>query len=286
MSSIIRRGHTFHGISVFGRGVFTNKYGWTYAGQCKDGYACGLGVLMWSERHKEYAEHGPDGQYDGRQLDRYADGGTGYRLFERRKQKEYAVVFADGRCTYNGEGCLPDDPRLLALIAHVAPVEVRPAARARHRPATRPQAIVRRISRLGLHPQALGAAMATEVQPHAARRRWWPCGTTQQQPHCTARPQFAVVVARRRKLIFPHLRCHASCTSPCTRRARRRFSEPSCVTMQLDKIMQLCRYSRFGLAGRGSRGQPATALGGARTLRPTKFGGVHVGYWRGNQRVL
>jgi hypothetical protein len=49
MSSIIREGGTYHGISVFGRGVFTNDtYGWTYAGQCKDGYACGLGVLTYS----------------------------------------------------------------------------------------------------------------------------------------------------------------------------------------------------------------------------------------------
>ena len=36
MSSIIRDGDTFHGISVFGRGVFTDEIGWTYAGQCKD----------------------------------------------------------------------------------------------------------------------------------------------------------------------------------------------------------------------------------------------------------
>ena len=35
---------------------------------------------------------------------------------------------ADGRCTYNFEACAPDDPRLLALTALVAPVEVRPAA--------------------------------------------------------------------------------------------------------------------------------------------------------------
>ena len=68
MSSIIRDGHTFHGISVFGRGVFTNDEDgrWTYAGQCKDGYACGLGVTTRSDGDKSYAEHGPDGQYDGR----------------------------------------------------------------------------------------------------------------------------------------------------------------------------------------------------------------------------
>jgi hypothetical protein len=77
MSSIIWRGHTFHGSSVFGRGVFTNDtYGRTYAGQCRDGHACGLGVVTWSDGTREYAEHGPDGQCDGRYLRRTAYGYT------------------------------------------------------------------------------------------------------------------------------------------------------------------------------------------------------------------
>ena len=58
MSSIINYGDTFHGISVFGRGVFTNddEHGWTYAGQTRDGYACGLGVATGSEGSTEYAD--------------------------------------------------------------------------------------------------------------------------------------------------------------------------------------------------------------------------------------
>jgi hypothetical protein len=36
-----------------------------------------------------------------------------------------------------------------------------------------------------LPPQALAAAVATEVHPHAARRRWCPCDTTQQQQSTT-----------------------------------------------------------------------------------------------------
>ena len=133
MSSIIRAGDTFHGISVFGRGVFTFR-GWTYAGQIRDGHACGLGVLMWSGGSKVYAEHGPDGQCEGRYLIRWAHGTTGYSLHERSRQKVYALVSADGYCQYNGEVCAPDDPRLLALIAQVAPVEVRRAAPALHPP--------------------------------------------------------------------------------------------------------------------------------------------------------
>jgi hypothetical protein len=136
MSSIIRDGDTFHGISVFGRGVFTNdeRGGTTYAGQCKDGYACGLGVVTYSNGYKVYAEHGPDGKFDGRWLYRWTDGHTFYTLFERGKRKEHAWVYANGPCKYKGEVCAPDDPRLLALIAQVAPVEVRPAAPAPHQP--------------------------------------------------------------------------------------------------------------------------------------------------------
>ena len=156
MSSIIREGDTFHGISVFGRGVFTNdEYGETYAGQCRDGYACGLGVTTSSSGSKDYAEHGPDGQCDGRYFVRYASGTTGCFLFERGEQKDSARVFADGTCEYNDVACSPDDPRLLALIAQVAPVEVRPAA-TRQSPPIRPRAIVRWIGRLVLPPAGAG----------------------------------------------------------------------------------------------------------------------------------
>jgi hypothetical protein len=132
MSSIIRGGDrdTFHGISVFGRGLFTNNCGTTYAGQIRDGYACGLGMLTWPSGAKEYAEHGPDGKCDGGYLHRHVNGRTDYILSERGKWKDHVVVSADGRCSYNCEACAPDDPRLLALLAQVAPVEVRPAARA------------------------------------------------------------------------------------------------------------------------------------------------------------
>jgi hypothetical protein len=142
MSSIIWLRETFHGISVAGRGMFTNdEFGRrTYAGQCKDGYACGLGVLTYSDGFKEYAECGPDGEFDGRCLERWADRDSDYSLWERGERKESVIMSADGTCTYNGVACAPDDPRLLALIAQVAPVEVRPAARAPHPPLDRPLA--------------------------------------------------------------------------------------------------------------------------------------------------
>ncbi len=178
MSSIIRRGDTFHGISVFVRGVFaSDTYGRrTYAGQCKDGHACGLGVLTWSDGSKEYAEHGPDGQYDRRCLRRWTDGDTYYRLWERGEPKDFVTVSAGGYCEYNALACAPDDPRLLALIAHVAPVEVRPAARAPHPPIGPP-----------LAPKQSSAGSAGSFY---SRRRWrppWP-------PRCTPTPQALVAV--------------------------------------------------------------------------------------------
>jgi hypothetical protein len=206
MSSIIRLRDTYPGISVAGRGVFTkDTYGGrTYAGQCRDGHACGLGVLTYSSGSKKYAEHGPDGQYDGRYLDRWAHGATGYGLYERGgNQKGFATVYADGRCKYNPEVCAPDDPRLLALIAHVAPVEVRPAAPARHSPPTRPQAIVRWIGWLVLLSQALATAVAAEVHTHSHAVAGC-CAAQHDSSHTAkhdraatcARDRFAVEVAR------------------------------------------------------------------------------------------
>jgi hypothetical protein len=183
-----------------------DKYGRTYAGQCRDGYACGLGVATDSDGRKVYAEHGPDGQFDGRCLVRWDDGLTGYRLFERGEGKDSAYVFADGRCKYNREACAPDDPRLLALIAQVGPVEVRPAAPAPHPPSpchsppsNRP---TDRPARFFCSRRRWRPPWPPRCTPHSARRRWWLRNTTQQQPHCKARPRsdahtgfFAVLVS-------------------------------------------------------------------------------------------
>jgi hypothetical protein len=189
MSSIMRDGDTYHGISVDGRGVFKHdKYGrWTYAGQCRDGYACGLGVLMRSDGSKIYSEHGPDGKYDGRCLGRFTNGHTGHWLSERGERTDFAFVFADGTCEYNGEDCAPDDPRLLALIAQVAPVEVRPIDPA---PATHTHKAIVRCAGL--------------VCP---RRRWrppWP-------PRCTPTVHISAHVARRDRQLHSH-------PVPCARR--------------------------------------------------------------------
>ena len=172
MSSIIFDGDTFHGISVESRGVFTHETEdgltrRTYAGQNKDGHACGLGVVTWCDGRKFYEERGPDGKRDGRQFTRMGHGDTYYSLYERGRRKEEVRMFGNGHyCSYNDVNCKRDDPRVLALIAQVAPVEVRPRS-PRPSPAIGPHSPPsdRPMRRLVLHPQALAAAMATEVHP-------------------------------------------------------------------------------------------------------------------------
>jgi hypothetical protein len=128
LSSIRMEECNFNGISVLGRGVFTDMKGRRYAGQCKGGHACGLGVLTVRDgTWNSYSEYGPN----GRSFARYAaDGGTSYFLV-RGEQKHKLVIFADGTCYYNGAACAPDDPGVLALIAHVAPVEALASAAAK-----------------------------------------------------------------------------------------------------------------------------------------------------------
>jgi hypothetical protein len=120
-SSIIRSGHTFRGIGVVDRGVFTDRggkdirtlgrsrtashAGWAYS--CPTGHGCTQSMA-------------PKGATTGGTWTALQ---TGYILFERGVRKQQAWVWADGVCEYNDEECARNDPRLLALMAHVATVE-------------------------------------------------------------------------------------------------------------------------------------------------------------------
>ena len=129
--SIVRNGYTFRGTGVVDRGLFTDRSGETYAGQIKDGFACGLGVTACSGSII-YAEHGPDGKFDGRYLDKSTSGMfTGYIVFERGVRKQQVWLWADGECHYNDEECALYDPRVLALIEHVGPVQALASAAAK-----------------------------------------------------------------------------------------------------------------------------------------------------------
>jgi hypothetical protein len=198
-ASIIWLESVLRGTSDRELGVFTDindKY--TYAGQHRAGHVYGCGVITentgYSAGSKIYAEYGADGRYSGRCVRRSggasgsdfdvlahrsdrSEGWTEYTLYEHGEDKASVSVSSSGGCQYRdgegrgtfgrGESCKRDDPRVLKLIAQIAPVEVRRAAPAAHpqSPRTRPQAIVRWISRLVLPPQALATAMAAQVHP-------------------------------------------------------------------------------------------------------------------------
>ena len=181
MSSIISgHGDTFHGISVDGRGVFTHRAARgmftgdisfrrsTYAGQCKDGYACGLGVTTLFEGHKYYAEYGPDGKYDGWCLFRNAavsccaprclQGHHIPPVRARRVEGRSEGVRQLPSLRVQLRGLLPE--RSALACADSAGRSGRGAPRSPSHPPLRPQAIVRCSF---CPPQALAKAVATEV---------------------------------------------------------------------------------------------------------------------------
>ena len=108
--SIRASGYTLYGVGCSDNGVFKDyKNGVTYAGQMRDGHACGLGVLDFGNGHKIYAEYGPYGEDDGRHLDRYGTSAD-YTVFERGRYKEAGWVAGpgNGECEYNHAKCAPD----------------------------------------------------------------------------------------------------------------------------------------------------------------------------------
>ena len=160
----IRGGRTtLHGIGSRDRGVFKNSTV-TYAGQMWDGFACGLGVLDFGDS-KIYAEYGPDGKCDGRYLDR-GYGLTGYYVFERGAVKERGWTHSASEGEYDGAFCAADDPRLLALIAHVAPVEA-PARAAANEAKQAVQALPRRLAGLELMVTVMLARYREPTVPSA-----------------------------------------------------------------------------------------------------------------------
>ena len=171
----------------------------------------------------------PTGSATGGNWAAMPTGGTHYRLYERRLPKAYATVSADGRCTYNSMACAPDDPRVLALIAQVAPVEVRPAVPAPHPPLARhsppsnrpmdrpahfaPAGAGGRLGHRGAPPRRTPSLVSVRHNPTAAALH-----RTPRSDACARR--FAVVVAREAQAHVP------SCTLPPSSaprgRARRR----------------------------------------------------------------
>jgi hypothetical protein len=126
MTEIKFIGGTFVGTAEGDHGVFTGSFGRVFAGQIADGSAC-VGVFTHTDGTTWFVECDADGKVHGRSLvvcD--ADGDTEYRRYEHGSDKERAVLYADGTCSYNREVCRADYAPFAALRAMVVPIKARP----------------------------------------------------------------------------------------------------------------------------------------------------------------
>jgi hypothetical protein len=176
MSSIQILGVTYHGPADGDYGVFTDpKNGRVFAGSHANGRGR-VGVYTCPRQGKGFVECDADGKEHGRHLVCFADGYTEYWLYEHGNRKDYAVLFADGRCEYNGKDCSADFPAFVKLKAKVLPIKARPRAHSRQScicpthpptrsPQIRPSAIfcTRRSSPRPTPPRCAPAAAA---DPH------------------------------------------------------------------------------------------------------------------------
>ena len=134
MSSIQILGVTYHGPADGDYGVFTDpKNGRVFAGSHANGRGR-VGVYTCPRQGKGFVECDADGKEHGRHLVCFADGYTEYWLYEHGNRKDYAVLFADGRCEYNGKDCSADFPAFVKLKAKVLPIKARPIAHSRRIP--------------------------------------------------------------------------------------------------------------------------------------------------------
>ena len=206
VTSVLCDGDVFHGFTVNRLGVFIDEDNFTgtpvvkkFAGRIvKDGRydVPRLGVLTLSQRSGNsynFFERGPFGVLDGRVVRALSDR-TVYCLYESGNMKASAVVHASGRCWYNEMMCPPYYPPLLAFIAQVAPVQVRPATAAPSPglPPSHDEAIVDLPARFA-HAGARDSCRQRRTPP---RRTFVPRGcATHPNSSCTAKRGHALRAA-------------------------------------------------------------------------------------------
>jgi hypothetical protein len=126
MTEIKFWGYTYVGTAEGDHGVFTDSDGTVFAGQIV-GDAARVGVLTQTSGRTTFVECDADGQWHGRVLRCTAEtGDTVYRRYEHGSEKEYAVLRADGTCTYDYMPCRADYAPFAALQAMVVPIKARP----------------------------------------------------------------------------------------------------------------------------------------------------------------
>jgi hypothetical protein len=126
MTEIKFRGRTYRGTAEGDHGVFTNNSGEVFQGRIAYGSAC-VGVATRPNGATWFVECDADGKPHGRDLDCFAGGDTVYGLWEHGSYKEYAVLRADGTCSYNGKACRADYAPFVALQAKGLAIKARPA---------------------------------------------------------------------------------------------------------------------------------------------------------------
>ncbi len=136
-------GRVWRGAVVGGLVVLTSDKGDTYAGGVAGGKFDGRGVVKWSNGATFYCELAA-GEYHGYRDYHWADGDVWYYLHERGNTAQFAHVYADGRCLYDGKSCGADHAGLAALktAAQQATVRTATAPAARH-PTAPPWGFVR-----------------------------------------------------------------------------------------------------------------------------------------------
>jgi hypothetical protein len=190
MTEIKFLGDTYVGTAEGDHGVFTHSDGRrVYAGQIAGDAAC-VGVLTNIIGNTWFVECDADGKEHGRRLACNADGDTWYNRCEHGMYREYAALYADGRCAYNNEFCRADYAPFVALQAMVVPIKARPCTSAPQPPLCRiflapaarqsvQSAIVLALAGAGDHPRRQGAhSFASAISLRG------PCGTaTAKQMH-------------------------------------------------------------------------------------------------------
>jgi hypothetical protein len=126
MTEIKFDGSTYRGTAEGDHGVFTHSGGAVFAGQIA-GDCARVGVLTWTGGDTSFVECDADGKRHGRVLRCLAGGNTWYGRWEHGSDKEYALLYANGTCTYNGNPCRADYAPFVALQAMVVPIKARPA---------------------------------------------------------------------------------------------------------------------------------------------------------------
>jgi hypothetical protein len=269
MTEINFNGFTYVGTAEGDHGVFTHSSGTVFEGQIAGGCAC-VGVVTYTSGDTNFVECDADGWSHGRDLVCGADGDTEYYRCEHGRNKEYAVLYADGTCYYNGKPCRADFAPFAALQAMVVPIKARPPPVPPQPPLSPPatasqsvpSAIVFGTRRSWRRPTPTRCALADSAISSLHGPRDATHGSC--QPHAP-RVQPGRRTGRKGALRMRH-KPHAWCTPPPSRAAQWTF-----VRLRLYNHMPHALVERCGLRRAATLGFTHTPLARRRRASPPRF---------------